>query len=66
MIAIAKSKNIARFGHVNLEIAKNDAFRPSVRAAQRDKKYNPNPDVIADRKITIMPGIKPTDANAAG
>lgn len=66
LIAIAKSNNTATFGHVNLDIAKKEAFRPSVRAAHRDRKYNPVPDAHAENKIKRNPGKIPTDAIAEG
>lgn len=66
LIAIAKSNKIATLGHVSLDIAKNDASRPSVRAAHLDKKYKPVPDANAEKNIKKIPGMIPTDAIADG
>lgn len=65
-IAIAKSKKTPAEGHVIWDTAKNEASRPSVRAAALDKKYNPKAEVIPEKIMTNMPGIKPTDATAEG
>lgn len=63
---MARSKNTARLGHVSLETAKNDAWRPSVRAAQRERKYKPAAEAPADKRMTTMPSKRPTEARAAG
>lgn len=65
-MAIAKSKKIAIPGHVNLDIAKKEAWRPSVRDAHWERKNRPIPEAAADNMTTRIPGIKPIDANAAG
>lgn len=63
---MAISKNIPNLGQVNFDREENEAFLPPTFPAHLAKKYRPRPDVVPAYNMRAIPGIRPTQAKAAG
>jgi len=63
---MALSKTIAAPGYVRFATAKNEECPLSILKAQRDRKYNPIPDVVPAKIMIHTPINTPIDDIAAG